>query len=43
VNVNGYLIPAFRAAKLTGEIELHFGAEKDTEILLVDVALYDLE
>jgi hypothetical protein len=39
VNVNGYLVPALGAAKVTGEMELTVNAEKDAELLLVDVAL----
>jgi redox-sensitive bicupin YhaK (pirin superfamily) len=39
VKVNGHLVPALGAAKVTGEMELTVNAEKDAELLLVDVAL----
>jgi redox-sensitive bicupin YhaK (pirin superfamily) len=39
VNVSGHQIPALGAAKVTEEMELTVNAEKDTELLLVDVAL----
>ena len=39
LNVNGHPIPALGAAKVTGEMELTVNAEKDAELLLVDVAL----
>jgi redox-sensitive bicupin YhaK (pirin superfamily) len=37
VNVSDYQIPALGAAKVTGEMELTVNAEKDAELLLVDV------
>jgi redox-sensitive bicupin YhaK (pirin superfamily) len=39
VRVNDHLVATFGAAKMTGELKLHVDAEKDTEILLVDVLL----
>jgi len=39
VNVSDYQIPALGTAKVTGEMELTVNAEKDAELLLVDVAL----
>lgn len=37
--MNGYLVPALRAAKIIEELELTVNAENDAELLLVDVAL----
>jgi redox-sensitive bicupin YhaK (pirin superfamily) len=39
VNVSDYQIPALGAAKVIGEMEITVNAEKDAELLLVDVAL----
>jgi redox-sensitive bicupin YhaK (pirin superfamily) len=39
VRVNDDPVPALGAAKAVGEMELHTEADKDTEILLVDVGL----
>jgi redox-sensitive bicupin YhaK (pirin superfamily) len=39
LNMNGYLVPALGAAKITEELELTANAENDAELLLVDVAL----
>jgi len=39
VKVNGHPVSALGAAKTTGEMELAVDAEKDAELLLVDVAL----
>jgi len=37
--VNGHQVPALGAAKATDEMELNIEADKDTEILLVDILL----
>ena len=39
LNVNGHLVPTLGAAEITGETELTVEAEKDAELLLVDVLL----
>jgi redox-sensitive bicupin YhaK (pirin superfamily) len=39
VKVNGHRVPALGAAKLSGEMKVAVDAEKDTELLLVDVLL----
>ena len=39
VRVNDHLVPTLGAAKITGAIELSLSAEKNAELLLVDVAL----
>jgi redox-sensitive bicupin YhaK (pirin superfamily) len=39
VQVNGYSVPFLGAAKITGKIELSLSAEKDAELLFVDVVL----
>jgi redox-sensitive bicupin YhaK (pirin superfamily) len=39
VNVSEYQIPALGAAKITEEMELMVNAEKDAELLLVDVVV----
>jgi hypothetical protein len=39
VDVNGEPVPAFGAVMAKEERELHVGAEKDAELLLVEVLL----
>jgi redox-sensitive bicupin YhaK (pirin superfamily) len=39
VRVNEHLVSALDAVKATGELEIAMGAEKDAELLLVEVAL----
>jgi len=39
IRVNDYRVPTLGAAKMTGEVKINVEAEKDSELLLVDVLL----
>jgi len=39
VKVEGHQVPALGAAKLSGEMKVAVDAEKDAELLLIDVLL----